>query len=227
MAARAGRAAVIGGSLAVKTADGYVKRFLWAEPDGTLLHYDKRHLFAVAGEDRHYRAGQRRVTLRLHGWRVVPFICYDLRFPVWCRSATGCDLMVFVANWPRPRHDAWTTLLRARAIENQCYVAGVNRVGSDANQLSYRGGSAVIDCLGATVVDAGSDVGVRNAVLSARELNETRAALPFFRDADRFELHDGSPASRVRVRARSCPHRASVRRSTGCQAARGLRRRGC
>lgn len=182
--------AAVCGSLVIEADGHYVNRFVWAAPGGDLAVYDKRHCFALAKEHEHYAAGTERVIIDYHGWRIAPFVCYDLRFPVWCRYPQGCDLMIFVANWPTPRRYAWSTLLRARAIENQCYVAGVNRVGRDANDKDYPGESAVLDALGAPLVACGDQPIVVTTTLSRAALSELREQLPFYRDADEFELRD-------------------------------------
>lgn len=180
--------AVVCGSLVIEDGGRYYNRFVWSAPDGSLQHYDKRHRFALAGEDEHYAAGNQRVTIDHHGWRIVPMVCYDLRFPVWCRAAGDCDLMIFVANWPTPRRYAWTTLLRARAIENQCYVVGVNRTGRDANDIAYPGESAVLDPYGQPLVACGDAPITVSATLDAATLDDIRERLPFHRDADAFTL---------------------------------------
>ncbi len=182
------REAVVAGSVVIEEGGRYYNRFVWMPPDGRETCYDKRHRFALAGEHEHYEAGRERVLIEYGGWRVAPFVCYDLRFPVWCRFPATCDLMLFVANWPTPRRTAWSTLLRARATENQCYVAGVNRVGTDGAGKAYSGDSVVLDHFGAPLAECGGEVGTRTVTLSAGQLAEDRQTLPFFRDADRFEL---------------------------------------
>ncbi|MFK8015259.1 MAG: amidohydrolase [Gammaproteobacteria bacterium] len=182
------RSAAVGGSLVIERDGQFVNRFVLVTPDGDTQHYDKRHRFALAGEDKHYAAGDRRLRVEYRGWRIVPFICYDLRFPVWCRYATGCDLMLFVANWPNPRRSAWNTLLRARAIENQCFVAGVNRTGCDDNEKSYFGDSVLLDGLGETIVACGDQPMTVTATLDATRLRRLRDKLPFHRDADAFDI---------------------------------------
>jgi predicted amidohydrolase len=182
------RDAAVGGSLAIDDGGRHVNRFLFVAPDGDIEHYDKRHLFAMAGEERQYAPGSERVVVSYRGWRIVPNVCYDLRFPVWCRHAEGCDLMLFVANWPLPRRDAWNTLLRARAIENQCVVGGVNRVGEDANGKHYFGDSQLIGAAGDLVIACGDQPMTVTATLSADALGEVRRRLPFARDADTFEI---------------------------------------
>ncbi|MFN3901247.1 MAG: amidohydrolase, partial [Alishewanella aestuarii] len=139
----------IAGSLAVRTADGhYVNRLYFVTPDGAVQSYDKRHLFRMAGEHQAYAAGQQRVIVNWQGWRILLQVCYDLRFPVFSRNLGDYDAIIYVANWPAPRSRAWWLLLQARAIENQAYVFGCNRVGQDANGLNYRGDSLIVDYLG-------------------------------------------------------------------------------
>ena len=193
-AARLG--AAVTGSVQLRTEQGVFNRLLWATPDGGLAHYDKRHLFRYAGEHRRYTPGRDRLTVEWKGWRINPQVCYDLRFPVFCRNrydverAGGLDfdLQIFVANWPSPRAHAWRTLLRARAIENLCYVAGVNRVGRDGNGLDYSGDSAVVDFLGQAQVEAHGREQVLTSTLSAEALAAHRAHFPAMLDADAFQL---------------------------------------
>lgn len=177
------------GSVALREGNDYVNRLLWVKPDGTLYHSDKRHLFRMAGEDRVYRAGKERLTVTLKGWNLRPYICYDLRFPVWMRdSGAACDAIVVVANWPESRREHWKALLRARAIENQCYVIGVNRVGADGNGISYSGDSAIIDYCGTVLFENRDDACVRCEELSLEKLREYRESFPAWKDADRFVL---------------------------------------
>ncbi len=184
--------AVVCGSLIIRErlGDGehYFNRLIWAMPDGVTVSYDKRHLFRHAGETEHYTAGSDRVVVEHRGWRIAPMICYDLRFPVWSRHAHDCDVLLYVANWPAPRHAAWEALLKARAIENQCYAVGVNRIGTDAKGLDYRGGTAVYDYLGAPMTHCGERREVANALLSWDGLRDFRSTYPFQLDADRFDL---------------------------------------
>jgi len=175
---------VLCGSAAVATGAGTANRFLWAAPDAEVQFYDKRHLFSFGGEDERYVAGSERKVFAYAGWRVCPQVCYDLRFPVWCRNRGDYDALVFVANWPEPRTAAWTALLRARAIENQCYVIGVNRSGRDPRGLVYKGGSAVYDPLGDTVLDLGDREKDGVAVIDLDDVARIRHELPFQRDAD-------------------------------------------
>ncbi len=186
MAARKG--AAVAGSVAVREEDRFFNRFYFVEPGGLYRAYDKRHLFTMGGETSHYTPGRDRLVFEYMGFRIMPLICYDLRFPVWSRAAGRVDLMLYVASWPTPRVAAWDTLLRARAIENQCYVAGVNRVGNDPYN-EYCGHSAVIDYLGGTLAD-GND-GLERAVtadISREPLDAFRQKFPAYLDADQFEL---------------------------------------
>jgi omega-amidase len=179
---------VITGSLIVREQGRCHNRLVWARPDGTLGHYDKRHLFRIAGEQDHYAAGDRRRVLELKGWRVCPMICYDLRFPVWSRNRDDYDLLLYVANWPQRRAHAWSTLLRARAIENLSYVVGVNRIGRDGNGASYAGDSVALDFLGQPLSSEGGGDRVETAVLDLESLHAYRSSFPAHLDADRFEL---------------------------------------
>lgn len=181
--------AVVTGSVIIQAADGsHRNRLLWATPAGELLHYDKRHLFRMAGEHKHYAAGAERVVFEVNGWRVRPLICYDLRFPVWSRDGEGTDVLLYVANWPGARRLHWNRLLPARAIENLCYVAAVNRVGNDGNGCVYTGDSQVLDYQGETLLCAGDADGVFSLRLSATELAAYRTRFPAHRDADCFQL---------------------------------------
>jgi len=185
-AARLGK--VICGSVVVVDDGRHYNRLLWAQPDGTLRHYDKRHLFRMAGEHEHYCAGGAAPTLELAGWRVRPFICYDLRFPVWLRNRGDYDLLLGVASWPARRQLAWNALLRARAIENLCCVAAVNRVGRDGKGLDYRGGSAVYLADGEARLEAFDREGVFTVTLDPQALRDWRESFPADLDADDFRL---------------------------------------
>lgn len=182
------RQAAICGSAVISSAQGRRNRFLLVSPDGSVDHYDKRHLFAYAGEDQRYVAGRERVIMNYAGWRICPQICYDLRFPVWCRSKGDYDLLLFVANWPSRRVAAWDALLRARAIENQCYVAAVNRVGEDGNGVQYPGHSAVYGPFGDSIVPPWQEEGCRQAKVSLALVAATRSDFPFANEADSFEI---------------------------------------
>ncbi|HSO18705.1 MAG TPA: amidohydrolase [Desulfosarcina sp.] len=175
----------IAGSLIIEENGAYFNRLIWAKPDGTLAHYDKKHLFRYAGEEKVYTPGNRQLLVDCHGWKFRPFICYDLRFPVWTRNLDNCyDAALFVANWPERRAPHWSALLRARAIENQCYVAGVNRVGVDGSGHRYRGDTALIDPMGRVVAAKSNQEAVVSAVLSAKTLTRYRRSFPAWMDAD-------------------------------------------
>ena len=176
------------GSLIIEDDGDFYNRFICTMPDGVLVTYDKRHLFRLADEHMHYAAGRSLTTFELNGFRICPLICYDLRFPVWSRNRDDYDVLLYVANWPSARHNAWTTLLRARAIENLAFLAGVNRIGNDGNDLPYSGGSAIIDYLGNDLADLGSDAASASADLDLNELRRFRKRFAFDKDADIFEL---------------------------------------
>ncbi len=179
---------VLCGSLVIRAGAQYYNRFCWATPAGELCHYDKRHRFRMAGEHEHYDAGSTRVVFELDGWRICPMVCYDLRFPVWLRNRDDYDLLVCVANWPAARRTAWNVLLRARAIENQAYVAAVNIVGEDGNGVAYSGGSAFYDPEGEALVRPTEDPGVFSRKLDRAALDSYRAAFPAWQDADSFSI---------------------------------------
>lgn len=179
--------AVVCGSLIIKVADGdYRNRLIWARPDGSLAHYDKRHLFRMAGEHHHFTAGTQQLQVELKGWRIRPLICYDLRFPVWSRDAQHTDLLFYLASWPAARRAAWNHLLPARAIENLCYVAGVNRTGVDQQGHRYSGDSQVLDFMGEPLVTAGDQAGIFYVSLQAAKLAEFKKRFPAYLDADTF-----------------------------------------
>jgi len=178
----------ITGSVAIFEDGVFRNRLLWVQPGGLVEYYDKRHLFAKAGETDRYEAGEQRCTWDWNGWRICPQICYDLRFPVWSRNRNDYDILVYVANWPAPRLDAWSTLLKARAMENQCYVIGVNRVGEDGNGKNYPGASVIHDPLGRPVVEAGDGETVAYGQIQAEKLYSIREEYPFQVEADQFEL---------------------------------------
>ncbi|WP_240098666.1 amidohydrolase [Thermomonas flagellata] len=188
--------AAVAGSVQIRTEAGVFNRLLLATPDGALAHYDKRHLFTFAREHERYAPGRARVVVAWKGWRILLQVCYDLRFPVFSRNRfdpahpgqADYDLALYVANWPSARAYAWQTLLRARAIENLCYVVGVNRVGTDGNGLHYRGDSAAIDVFGQPLVECGDAPAVVTATLSAADLLAHRQRFPALQDADRCVL---------------------------------------
>jgi len=186
MAQRTG--AAICGSLIVGDHGEYFNRYVCADDNGVIASYDKRHLFRLADEQHHYSPGNDRVVFEFRGMRICPMVCYDLRFPVWSRNRDDYDLLIYVANWPSRRQVAWDTLLRARAIENLCWAAGVNRIGSDGNELPYDGGSAVIDFKGETIADLGARDGWETVALNTDDLRAFRDRFAFHLDADDFAL---------------------------------------
>jgi predicted amidohydrolase len=181
--------AVVCGSLIIREADRFYNRFLWVTADGKTRYYDKRHRFTMAGEHHHFSAGQSHTIVEIKGWRVMLQVCYDLRFPVWSRNRNNYDLLIYVANWPAARSAAWSRLLPARAIENQCYVAGVNRVGVDGKNIGYSGNSAIIDPKGDYLVQGTPNRDeLLTATLSYAELVDFREKFPVLDDADDFDL---------------------------------------
>ena len=186
--------ATIMGSCIIKDGDHYFNRFISVGVDGIVSFYDKKHLFTLAGEDEEYSSGNTRLVLEINGWKISPFICYDLRFPVWARSrkndisAYEYDLLIYVANWPAPRINAWDTLLKARAIENQTYCIGVNRLGKDGNNLEYPGHSIICDFAGNLVDDLKSANVIKTISLKRAPMEEFRNRFPFQSDGDDFKI---------------------------------------
>ena len=182
---------VITGSFICEEKGKYYNRLVWMRPDGRYSTYDKRHLFSMGDENNHYTAGKNKIIETIKGWKICPLICYDLRFPVWSRTAktNPYDVLIYVANWPERRNHPWKTLLLARAIENQSYVIGVNRVGDDGNQIYHSGDSAVINAKGEIISKTAAHVEATETVtLSASELQEFRKQFPVLNDADDFKL---------------------------------------
>lgn len=183
-ATAASTGAALAGSIAVRDGGQFRNRFYFVKPDGTVEYYDKHHLFTYSGEDRHYSAGDRKVIVEWKGVRFRLIVCYDLRFPGWCRNRGEYDVLLCVASWPERRSDAWKLLLRARAVEDQCYVAGVNRAGDDPS-CHYTGDSALIDAFGRTLVECRSGEECScTADLDIDELSAFRDSFPVLRDAD-------------------------------------------
>ena len=176
------------GSIATEENGRYYNRFYFVHPDGKVESYDKKHLFTYGGEDKHFTAGDERVIVTYKGVRILLQICYDLRFPIWARNRKDYDMILYVASWPTSRVEVWKTLLRARAIENQCYVAGVNRVGEDPS-CAYCGGSAVIDPYGRTLAacEDGKECQAE-AVIDLEVLEAFRKKFPVLNDADSFQI---------------------------------------
>lgn len=181
--------AVVTGSVIAEDRGKYFNRLIWAQPDGKLLHYDKRHCFSYAGEHEHYDRGTERLTIDYKGWRILPQVCYDLRFPVWSRNTDDYDVLFYVANWPQKRAFAWKQLLVARAIENLCYTVGLNRVGADGNGIEHSGDSLVLNPAGKPLAQlTPHETDVRTVKLSKFELVEFRKRFGFLNDRDDFEL---------------------------------------
>lgn len=195
---------ILVGSVIIQESGHYYNRLIWMQPDGHFGIYDKRHCFGFAGEDKHYTPGKKRLIASVNGWKVNLLVCYDLRFPVWARQApsqtpTGkegfspeYDILIYVANWPEKRSHAWKTLLQARAIENQCYVIGVNRVGNDGNGIYYSGDSMIIDPTGEILYTKKDEEDIYTITFEKNHLNSIREKFPFLKDADRFFImNDG------------------------------------
>lgn len=182
--------AAICGSAAVQTPHGLVNRFLFVTPEGMKFYYDKRHLFRMAREHQHYQSGHRRVIITWRSWRILPQICYDLRFPVFSRNQNDYDLIIYVANWPAARAEHWNILLRARAIENQAWLIGCNRVGEDALGLSYQGNSQIINPLGEIIAQtAENHASIIQGTIALQQVSEYRQRFPAWQDADNFTLN--------------------------------------
>ncbi|MFT3748689.1 MAG: amidohydrolase [Agriterribacter sp.] len=192
---------ILTGSLIIEDREQYFNRLIWMLPDGNFGWYDKRHLFAFAGEHKHYTGGEKRLIASVKGWKINLQVCYDLRFPVWVRQQNTnsgilydkqkipeYDLVIYVANWPQRRNHAWKTLLQARAIENQCYVAGVNRVGDDGNGIYHSGDSMIVDPLGEVLYTKADTEDIHTAILQKDKLEEVRSKFPFWKDADNFSI---------------------------------------
>lgn len=185
---------ILTGSIIIEERGKYFNRLIWMLPNGEFGIYDKRHLFAFADEHNHYSAGNKKLIASVKGWKINLQICYDLRFPVWARQPAGepenkYDLLINVANWPEKRSVAWKTLLQARAIENQCFVAAVNRVGEDANKITYAGDSSIIDPLGEVIYQKTKDEDIFTFILHKEKITETRSKYPFWNDADFFIIN--------------------------------------
>lgn len=194
---------ILTGSVIIEEDKKFYNRLIWMLPNGQFGYYDKRHRFGFAGEDQHYSAGNKRLIASVKGWKINLQVCYDLRFPVWARQQTlhetsngseiktplpEYDLLVYVANWPERRSHAWKTLLCARAIENQCYVIGVNRVGKDGNDIYHSGNSMVIDPLGEVLYHMADEEDVFTITLQKDHLENIRTKFPFWKDADQFDI---------------------------------------
>lgn len=181
--------AVITGSVIIKEPDNrFFNRLIWMPPDGNLSWYDKRHLFSMADEEKTYTSGDKRLLTVWRGWKICPMICYDLRFPVWCRNTDDYDLLIFVASWPHRRRNHWRILLPARAVENQAYVIGMNRTGNDGNGIYHSGDSMIIDPTGITIAEKNDVEWTYTYTLSKKLLEETKTNFPFLKDRDAFMI---------------------------------------
>ena len=194
---------ILTGSVIIEDGGNYYNRLIWMLPNGQYGYYDKRHLFGYAEEDKNYSAGSKRLIASVKGWKINLLVCYDLRFPVWARQAPlsarrgvggeadnqpEYDVLIYVANWPERRVHAWKTLLQARAIENQCFVVGVNRVGKDANDIQYSGESMIVDALGEVLYTKKDEEDIFTITLEKSQLENVREKLPFLKDADGFAI---------------------------------------
>lgn len=185
---------IITGSVIIEEEGAYFNRSIWMLPNGQYGYYNKRHLFAFAEEDKHYTAGSERFIASANGMKIALMVCYDLRFPVWARQQFDeeknfeYDVLIYVANWPERRSTAWRTLLQARAIENQCYVIGVNRVGDDGNNIYHSGDSMVVSPLGEVLYHKANEEDVFTITLQKEDLEEIRQKFQFWRDADDFQI---------------------------------------
>jgi len=189
------RKIIVTGSLIIEDEGNYFNRLIWVLPNGETGYYDKRHLFAFGDEHSHYKAGNKKLIASVKGWKINLQICYDLRFPVWTRQSPGksetqYDLLINVANWPEKRSTAWKVLLQARAIENQCYVVGVNRVGEDGHKIYYRGDSSIIDPLGEIIYQKNKEEDIFTYTLQKEKVEEVRKHFPFWKDADLFIINE-------------------------------------
>jgi predicted amidohydrolase len=183
----------ITGSLVIEENGNYYNRLVFVFPTGEIKTYDKRHLFSLAGENEFYAAGKDKLILEYKGYKICPLICYDLRFPVFSRNVENYDVLLYVANWPKPRVNAWDILLKARSVENMCYTIGVNRIGKDHNHHEYVGHTQVIDFLGEYVLEPQEADAVFIVELNKAKLLETRRKLAFLNDKDNFQLETRNP----------------------------------
>lgn len=178
----------ITGSLIIIENEKYYNRLIFVFPSGKIEYYDKRHLFSLAGEEKIYTSGKEKQIVEYKGWKICPLICYDLRFPVFSRNTEDYDLLLYVANWPKPRTNAWDILLKARSVENMCYTLGVNRIGFDESGHEYVGHSQAIDFLGNTIINAEESEGIIIADLDKNAMLEARHKFGFLNDRDAFEI---------------------------------------
>jgi len=179
--------AVVTGSYIVKEEDKYYNRLIWMQPNGQYAIYDKHYLFTKANEHEFYEQGKERILIDWKGWKICPLICYDLRFPLWSRNNVGYDLLIYISSWPVARANHWKTLLSARAIENQTFTIGVNRVGVDGNGLYYAGDTSVIDYSGGVIYQTTHAEDTFTVALTHKAQQEFREKLPFLKDQEAYE----------------------------------------
>jgi len=182
------RNCVVTGSLMIEEKGKFYNRLIWMRPDGSFDYYDKRHLFSLSDEPEYYTAGSRLLLTEWKGWKFLPLICFDLRFPVWSRNIHDYDAIIYVANWPQKRRLAWNTLLQARAIENQSYVIGLNRIGNDDNSIYHSGDSSIINAEGSYLYHKSESEEITTITIDRNSLNETRKKFPFLVEKDLFEI---------------------------------------
>ena len=177
------------GSYIVKENEQFFNRLVFVTPEKEYWHYDKRHLFSIGGEDKYYSPGKSRLVFTFRGVRISPFICYDLRFPVWSRNRNDCDLIIYSANWPESRREVWNILLKARAIENQCYVAGSNRIGKDGSSIKYCGDSTIVSPRGEIIGSCiSNEQGFVTTEISMTDLSDFRNKFAVQKGADNFSI---------------------------------------
>ncbi len=182
--------AVVTGTIIIKENNNYYNRLIWMRPNGTYEYYDKKHLFGMAKEDETFTAGNKKLIVELNGWKIMPVICYDLRFPVWLRNHNEYyDLLLVVANWPEKRAKHWNTLIPARAIENQAYIIALNRVGHDGNEIYYSGDTTCLDPKGDVVYYKRDEEDLYTFTIYKEEVAKTRLEMPFLKDADDFKIN--------------------------------------
>lgn len=183
------KSCAISGTLMVKEHEKIFNRLVWISENGELFYYDKRHLFSLTKESKYISSGKQRLMVELMGWKICPMICYDLRFPVFCRNDAHYDMLIFLANWPIKRIEAWDTLLKARSIENQCFTIGVNRIGEDGNGILFNGHSKVFDAFGKELYSANEQKeAILQIELSSEDLKLKRKQMNFLQDQDKFTL---------------------------------------
>lgn len=180
----------ITGSLVIKENGNFYNRLVFVFPSGEIQFYDKKHLFTLAGEDKVYTSGDKKIIIEYEGFKICPLICYDLRFPVFSRNSEDYDVLLYVANWPKQRINAWNSLLKARAIENICYTIGVNRIGIDKNNLEYVGHSQVLDFMGDYIIEPQEKEGIYYTTLHKNSLIENRNKFGFLNDRDHFVVQE-------------------------------------